>query len=105
MAAAFRRGNLDTTCFAKLKGYTSIGRMPTAGCSDQNSRTIYSIPAVTFTTLLLLGIQVVFSNLHLGIALGALEFAKKYTSTSTRAWAFGEDRFYVLERYGFFLHI
>lgn len=36
-------------------------------------------------------IQLVFSNFYLGIALGVLEFASKYTTTSTRPWPFGGD--------------
>jgi alkylation response protein AidB-like acyl-CoA dehydrogenase len=55
----------------------------------------------------------VFSNFYLGIAIGALEFASKYTTNSTRAWPFGgdnkesaTDEFYILERYGnFFAHL
>jgi hypothetical protein len=54
-------------------------------------------------------IQLVFSNFYLGIALGALDFAAKYTAKNTRAWPFGgdnkekaTDEFYILERYGNF---
>lgn len=55
----------------------------------------------------------VFSNFYLGIALGSLAFATKYTNTSTRAWPYGGDNksspteeFYILERYGnFFAHL
>lgn len=36
-------------------------------------------------------IQLVFSNFYLGIALGALDYATKYTTTNTRAWPFGGD--------------
>lgn len=36
-------------------------------------------------------IQLVFSNFYLGIALGALDYASKYTATNTRAWPFGGD--------------
>lgn len=50
-----------------------------------------------------------FSNFYIGIALGALDFAAKYTTTQTRAWPFGGDNkdspteeFYILERYGTF---
>ena len=58
-------------------------------------------------------IQLVFSNFYLGIAIGALEFAAKYTKTTTRSWPFGgenkatgTDEFYILERYGnFFAHL
>ena len=72
--------------------------------------TYLSIP---FGTLLLPTIQLVFSNFYLGIALGSLDFAAKYTTTSTRAWPFGGDNkekpteeFYILERYGnFFAHL
>jgi alkylation response protein AidB-like acyl-CoA dehydrogenase len=51
----------------------------------------------------------VFSNFYLGIALGAIDFALKYTAKNTRAWPFGgdnkdnaSDEFYILERYGNF---
>ncbi|KAJ5612781.1 thermophilic desulfurizing enzyme family protein [Penicillium lagena] len=68
---------------------------------------------IPFASLLLPTIQLVFSNFYLGIAIGALEFAAKYTTTSTRAWPFGGDNkdsapeeFYILERYGnFFAHL
>ncbi|KAJ5295148.1 hypothetical protein PENANT_c035G11254 [Penicillium antarcticum] len=68
---------------------------------------------IAFPTLLLPTIQLVFSNFYLGISLGALEFASKYTATATRAWPFGGDNkelaideFYILERYGnFFAHL
>lgn len=54
-----------------------------------------------------------FSNFYLGIAIGALEYASKYTTANTRAWPFGGDtkespteEFYILERYGnFFAHL
>lgn len=36
-------------------------------------------------------IQLVFSNFYLGIALGALQYASKYTVSGTRAWPFGGD--------------
>lgn len=36
-------------------------------------------------------IQLVFSNFYLGIALGALDFASKYTVSNTRAWPYGGD--------------
>ena len=59
--------------------------------------------------ILLPSIQLVFSNFYIGIALGALDFAAKYTATSTRAWPYGgdnkekaTDEFYILERYGNF---
>ncbi|KAJ5683162.1 hypothetical protein N7462_006327 [Penicillium macrosclerotiorum] len=68
---------------------------------------------IPFASLLLPTIQLVFSNFYLGIAIGALEFASKYTASSTRAWPFGgdtkdsaTDEFYILERYGnFFAHL
>ncbi|OJJ00814.1 hypothetical protein ASPVEDRAFT_40323 [Aspergillus versicolor CBS 583.65] len=67
----------------------------------------------SFAALLLPSIQLVFSNFYLGIAIGALEFAAKYTTGNTRAWPFGgdnkdaaTDEFYILERYGnFFAHL
>ena len=68
---------------------------------------------IPFATLLLPTIQLVFSNFYLGIAQGSLDFASKYTTTSTRAWPYGGDNksspteeFYILERYGnFFAHL
>ncbi|KAI9791137.1 MAG: hypothetical protein M1833_001696 [Piccolia ochrophora] len=68
-----------------------------------------TILGVPFGTLLLPTIQLVFSNFYLGIALGAVDFATKYTVENTRAWPFGGDNkerpvdeFYILERYGNF---
>jgi alkylation response protein AidB-like acyl-CoA dehydrogenase len=69
--------------------------------------------AIPFGSVLLPTIQLVFSNFYLGIAQGALDFASKYTTTSTRAWPYGGDNknspteeFYILERYGnFFAHL
>ncbi|KAI4940939.1 hypothetical protein J4E91_011116 [Alternaria rosae] len=64
---------------------------------------------IPFATLLLPTIQLVFSNFYLGIALGAQQYAAKYTVKGTRAWPFGgdnkekaTDEFYILERYGNF---
>jgi alkylation response protein AidB-like acyl-CoA dehydrogenase len=74
--------------------------------SKTPSPAVLSIP---FATLLLPTIQLVFSNFYLGIAQGSLEFARGYTTTSTRAWPYGgdnkesaTDEFYILERYGNF---
>lgn len=51
----------------------------------------------------------VFANFYIGISLGAIESAAKYTTTYTRAWPFGGDNkdspteeWYILERYGTF---
>ncbi|KAH7077155.1 acyl-CoA dehydrogenase/oxidase [Paraphoma chrysanthemicola] len=62
-----------------------------------------------FASLLLPTIQLVFSNFYLGIALGAQDYASRYTVKDTRAWPFGgdnkekaTDEFYILERYGNF---
>ncbi len=72
-----------------------------------------AVLSIPFATLLLPTIQLVFSNFYLGIALGSLDFASKYTTTLTRAWPYGGDNkekpteeFYILERYGnFFAHL
>lgn len=52
-------------------------------------------------------IQLIFANLYLGIAEGALATAATYTRDKTRAWPYtpdvksrGADEFYVLETYG-----
>lgn len=56
-----------------------------------------------FPAHLFLSIQLVFSNFYLGIALGAVDFATKYTTSKTRAWPYGgdnkekaTDEFYIL---------
>lgn len=72
-----------------------------------------AILSIPFATLLLPTIQLVFANFYLGIVQGSLEFARGYTTTSTRAWPYGGDNkesaideFYVLERYGnFYAHL
>lgn len=46
---------------------------------------------IPFATLLLPTIQLVFSNFYLGIALGAQQYAARYTLKGTRAWPFGGD--------------
>jgi alkylation response protein AidB-like acyl-CoA dehydrogenase len=68
-----------------------------------------AVSSIPFATLLLPTIQLVFANFYLGIAKGSLEFARGYTTTSTRAWPYGgdnkesaTDEFYILERYGNF---
>jgi alkylation response protein AidB-like acyl-CoA dehydrogenase len=62
---------------------------------------------LTYNTLNVPAIQLVFANFYLGIAQGALETASAYTRTSTRAWPYGGDdkdhaseEWYVLEGYG-----
>ncbi|KAK7430652.1 hypothetical protein QQZ08_002694 [Neonectria magnoliae] len=72
-----------------------------------------AILGVPFGSVFLPTIQLAFSNLYLGIAWGALEFASDYTRKSTRAWPFGgdnkesaTDEFYILSTYGnFFAHL
>lgn len=81
------------------------------GWEDKKPRD--DILKVPYASLLLPSIQLVFSNFYLGIAIGALEFASKYTSQYTRPWPYGggnkesaADEFYILERYGnFFAHL
>jgi len=70
---------------------------------------IEAVLNIPWATLLLPTIQLVFSNFYLGIAIGALDFASKYTTSKTRAWPNGGDNkdnafdeFYILERYGNF---
>jgi alkylation response protein AidB-like acyl-CoA dehydrogenase len=46
---------------------------------------------IPFGSLLLPTIQLVFSNFYLGIALGAQDYASKYTVKNTRAWPYGGD--------------
>ncbi|THV73437.1 thermophilic desulfurizing enzyme family protein [Aureobasidium pullulans] len=79
------------------------------GWDATSKKPLDSVLSIPFATLLLPTIQLVFANFYLGIAQGSLEFARGYTTTSTRAWPFGGDNkdsateeFYILERYGNF---
>ncbi|KAL2118761.1 hypothetical protein VTJ04DRAFT_5720 [Mycothermus thermophilus] len=72
-----------------------------------------AVLGIAFPSLLLPTIQLVFSNFYLGIALGALDFAKNYTVKTTRPWPYGgdnkekaTDEFYILANYGnWFAHL
>ncbi|MFD2759052.1 acyl-CoA dehydrogenase family protein [Gulosibacter faecalis] len=62
---------------------------------------------LVYNTLNVPAIQLVFANLYLGIAEGALAAAAEYTRTTTRAWPYGGDNkasateeWYLLEGYG-----
>ncbi|MEC3978764.1 acyl-CoA dehydrogenase family protein [Amycolatopsis sp. H20-H5] len=62
---------------------------------------------LTYNTLNVPAIQLVFTNFYLGIAQGALETALDYTSEQTRAWPYGGDNkdsateeWYILDAYG-----
>ena len=62
---------------------------------------------LTYNTLNLPTIQLVFANFYLGIAQGALAAATAYTRERTRPWPYGGDNkdsateeFYVLDAYG-----
>lgn len=64
------------------------------------------VPRV-YNTLNVPLIQLIFANLYLGIAEGALATAATYTREETRAWPYtpdvkqrGSEEFYVLEAYG-----
>ncbi|KAF7892461.1 uncharacterized protein EAF01_010541 [Botrytis porri] len=79
------------------------------GWNAQTKEPLPQILTVPFATLLLPTIQLVFANYYIGISLGAIESAAKYTTTYTRAWPFSEDNkdspteeWYILERYGTF---
>lgn len=83
------------------------------GWDAKTKRPIESVLKIPFASLLLPTIQLVFSNFYLGIGLGALDEARKWTTTKTRAWPYGgdnkeraTDEFYILSRYGnFFAHL
>ncbi|AEO68410.1 3d28e210-92bf-446e-a9f2-4711ed403871 [Thermothielavioides terrestris] len=72
-----------------------------------------AVLGIAFPSLLLPSIQLVFTNFYLGIAFGALDFAKNYTITHTRPWPYGgdpkpsaTDEFHILSIYGnFFAHL
>ncbi|TGO14125.1 hypothetical protein BTUL_0058g00500 [Botrytis tulipae] len=79
------------------------------GWNAQTKEPLPQILTVPFATLLLPTIQLVFANFYIGISLGAIDSAAKYTTTYTRAWPFGGDNkdsateeWYILERYGTF---
>jgi alkylation response protein AidB-like acyl-CoA dehydrogenase len=62
---------------------------------------------LTYNTLNVPAIQLVFANFYLGIAQGAVETAAAYTRTNSRAWPYGgdnkqlaTDEWYILEGYG-----
>ncbi|MCJ1225145.1 hypothetical protein MMC12_001794 [Toensbergia leucococca] len=80
------------------------------GWDPKTKAPIESVLTIPWASLLLPTIQLVFSNFYLGISVGALTFASKYTAKNTRAWPYGgdnkeaaADEFYILERYGNFL--
>lgn len=61
----------------------------------------------TYNTLTLPAIQLVFTNIYLGAAAGALRTAAEYTRTKTRPWPYGGDNResavdepYILDTYG-----
>lgn len=79
------------------------------GWDPKAEKPIDEILNTPWASLLLPTIQLVFSNFYLGIALGSLDFAAKYTVETTRPWPYGgdnkeksTDEFYILERYGDF---
>ncbi|KAL5119971.1 hypothetical protein ACEQ8H_002069 [Pleosporales sp. CAS-2024a] len=79
------------------------------GWDPESKKPIPDVLQIPFATLLLPTIQLVFSNFYLGIALGAQEYAAKYTVKNTRAWPYGggnvqtaTDEFYILSMYGNF---
>ncbi|KAL2415814.1 Dibenzothiophene monooxygenase [Exophiala dermatitidis] len=81
------------------------------GWDSATKKPIESILSIPYASLLLPTIQLVFSNFYLGIALGALDEAKKWTTTKTRAWPYvaggdvkdkATDEHYILAKYGNF---
>lgn len=79
------------------------------GWNPEQKKPDAEILKIPFASLLLPTIQLVFSNFYLGIALGAQDYASKYTVKNTRAWPYGgdnkeqaTDEFYILSTYGNF---
>jgi alkylation response protein AidB-like acyl-CoA dehydrogenase len=67
------------------------------------------ITPMVYSSLSLLTLQLIMTNMYLGIAEGAMESAAGYTRTKTRAWPYGgdnkesaTDEWYILEAYGDF---
>ena len=61
------------------------------GWNPARKQPIPDVLTIPFASLLLPTIQLVFSNFYLGIALGAQEYASKYTKKNTRPWPYGGD--------------
>lgn len=62
-----------------------------------------------YSSLSLVTLQLIMTNMYLGIAEGAMESAAEYTRTKTRPWPYGgdnkesaTDEWYILEAYGDF---
>lgn len=79
-------------------------RVPWAAAAGFVDKTFQPL---TYNTLNVPAIQLVFANFYLGIAQGALETASAYTRTTTRPWPYGGDNkqhaseeWYLLEGYG-----
>lgn len=77
-------------------GWDLAGKVP--------NKAIHDVP---FSSILTPTIQAIFSNFYLGIAYGALQTAKGYTLTQTRAWPFtfnpqqkATDEHYIVAKYG-----
>jgi alkylation response protein AidB-like acyl-CoA dehydrogenase len=67
------------------------------------------ITPMVYGSLSLLTLQLIMTNMYLGIAEGAMESAAGYTRTKTRSWPYGgdnkesaTDEWYILEAYGDF---
>jgi alkylation response protein AidB-like acyl-CoA dehydrogenase len=67
------------------------------------------IKARVYSSLSLLTLQLIMTNMYQGIAEGALDVAAEYTRTTTRPWPYGgdnkesaADEWYILEAYGDF---
>jgi alkylation response protein AidB-like acyl-CoA dehydrogenase len=79
-------------------------RVPWASAAGYENKTFQPL---TYNTLNVPAIQLVFTNFYLGIAQGALETALAYTKDNTRAWPYGgdnkesaTDEWYILDAYG-----
>lgn len=79
-------------------------RVPWASAAGYVDRTFRPL---TYNTLNVPAIQLVFTNFYLGIAQGALEAGLAYTRERTRAWPYGGDdkdaateEWYILDGYG-----
>ncbi|OJJ47562.1 hypothetical protein ASPZODRAFT_151044 [Penicilliopsis zonata CBS 506.65] len=86
-------------------------RAPWADALGYDAATQQPLPEILliqYPSILLPTLQLIFCNFYLGIARGALETGKDYTTRTTRPWPYGggetastaTDEFYILERYG-----
>ncbi|KAI8826586.1 acyl-CoA dehydrogenase/oxidase [Fimicolochytrium jonesii] len=79
------------------------------GWDAKTQKPIEAVLGIPYASLLLPTIQNVFNNFYVGIALGALDWARAYTLKFTRPWPYtddpkskAQDEFHILQKFGSF---